>query len=599
MNQENLRNKYNEKIAQYELKLTGFKGKQFFISLLRLLVFIAGIILTVLVFRQSIISGILTLLVAVVIFLYLVRKFGEYSEMIRLTGNLCKINSNELAALDGNYSAFDGGTDMVDNQHNFSGDLDLFGEDSLFRFLNRTVTGPGRSVLATWLSRPYDLCDLIYQRQEAVRELAGKLDWRQQFAAQGLDRILSVEEIDGLNRWLHETDYPYSSLPVVLTAFLLPSVVIALLIMVIAGLLPVILFVMMFIINLFVVGLFIRKSNRIHALVTQKHIFLTSVEKLVRLFEKEEFSSSILTSIKRKMLIQKGSVADRIKSLDRIISFFDSRLNMLMGLILNGVLLWDIQCIRHLESWRKEAATDLPGWLDLLGEVDAFNSLANYSFNNPDHCFPEIAGGKPVFEAFSLGHPLLEKGTRVKNDFAIDHEGLIVIITGANMAGKSTFLRTVAVNMVLAMTGAPVCADKMKISPMDIFTSMRTTDSLSHNESYFYAELKRLKTLKERLENGERIFFILDEILKGTNSTDKSIGSKMFLRRLVELGATGLVATHDISLGEMENEFPESVINRCFEIEIDGEEISFDYILRDGITRKMNAAVLMKQMGIA
>jgi DNA mismatch repair ATPase MutS len=166
------------------------------------------------------------------------------------------------------------------------------------------------------------------------------------------------------------------------------------------------------------------------------------------------------------------------------------------------------------------------------------------------------------------------------------------------MAGKSTFLRTVAVNMILGMTGAPVCAREMILTPVKLFTSMRTVDSLSQNESYFYAELKRLKILKEKLENGENIFFVLDEILKGTNSTDKSLGSKQFLGKLVDLGGTGMIATHDISLGEMESAYPGKVFNLCFEIGIDGENISFDYLLHDGITRKMNAAFLMKQMGI-
>jgi DNA mismatch repair ATPase MutS len=166
------------------------------------------------------------------------------------------------------------------------------------------------------------------------------------------------------------------------------------------------------------------------------------------------------------------------------------------------------------------------------------------------------------------------------------------------MAGKSTFLRTVAVNYILGMAGAPVCASGMKFLPVRLFTSMRTTDSLMNNESYFYAELKRLKLLKVRIENGESILFILDEILKGTNSADKSMGSKLFLKKLAELNATGLIATHDTSLGEMEREFPAGVLNKCFEIEIDGDRIKFDYILRDGITRKMNAALLMKQMGI-
>jgi len=178
-------------------------------------------------------------------------------------------------------------------------------------------------------------------------------------------------------------------------------------------------------------------------------------------------------------------------------------------------------------------------------------------------------------------------------------KGQVFIITGANMAGKSTFLRSVAVNIVLARTGAPVCASALTMRDLRMFTSMRTTDSLSHNESYFYAELQRLKILKERLETGEEIFFVLDEILKGTNSNDKSLGSKLFLKKLVALGASGLIATHDTSLGDMETEYPGKVVNKCFEIDIDGDEIYFDYLLRDGVTHRMNAALLMKQMGIA
>jgi DNA mismatch repair ATPase MutS len=252
-----------------------------------------------------------------------------------------------------------------------------------------------------------------------------------------------------------------------------------------------------------------------------------------------------------------------------------------------------------LEKWRRSAASGLPEWLNLLGKSDGLISLANYSFNNPENSFPEVVKNLPVLEALRMSHPLLKRETRISNDFSVGQRGQVSIITGANMAGKSTFLRTVAVNMVLGMTGSPVCAERMRFTPLKLFTSMRTVDSLSHNESYFYAELKRLKALKERLEKGEDIFFILDEILKGTNSTDKSLGSKQFLRRIIDLGGTGLIATHDISLGEMEAEYPGNVVNKCFEIEIDGENIKFDYLLRDGITRKMNAAALMRQMGIA
>jgi ABC-type multidrug transport system fused ATPase/permease subunit len=597
--QERVRKKYLDLRDRNDSYNTRIKRKQLLVSIIRLMVFITGIFFSVVAFGYSVTAGIGTVLLSVTVFVFLIIKFTEYSEKIRLSGNLIRINQNEIDALGGNYSAFDGGTDMLDIGHDFSGDIDLFGEDSLFRYLNRTVTGPGRSSLGKWLADPYSLKDDISDRQEAVRELAGKLEWRQKFMALGLDRPLSWDEINGLSRWLEESNYFFSSIPVRLISFIFPAITLAVLYLTVTGLISASFTVLLFIINLFIIGLFIKRINRIHALVTQKHFFLISIENLIRLFEAEKFHSNLMISIRKRIFAQKGSVADKIRSLDRIVQLFDNRLNMFAGLILNGLLLWDFHCLRYLERWRREASSDLPAWLELLGEVDALSSLANYSYNNPGHCYPEVKTGTEVIEAVGIGHPLLSRETRIVNDFSMNQKGKIVIITGANMAGKSTFLRTVAVNMVLAMAGAPVCAASMKLSPLKLFTSMRTTDSLSKNESYFYAELKRLKDLKERLESREPLFFILDEILKGTNSTDKSIGSKMFLRMLVELGGTGLIATHDISLGEMEEEFPSNVINKCFEIEIDGEEIKFDYILRDGITRKMNAAVLMKQMGIA
>lgn len=234
----------------------------------------------------------------------------------------------------------------------------------------------------------------------------------------------------------------------------------------------------------------------------------------------------------------------------------------------------------------------------MLGQVDAFISLGNFSFNNSSYIFPSVSEETIIFSASKLGHPLIKSSERVSNDFDIPGNGSIYIITGANMAGKSTFLRTMAINYILAMAGAPVCANSLNFRPVKLFTSMRTSDSLSNHESYFYAELKRLRLLKTHVDNSEPVFFILDEILKGTNSLDKTLGSKLFIKRLIESGGTGLVATHDISLSEMEAEYPGKIYNKCFEVEIDGENIRFDYILRDGVTHKMNAALLMKQMGI-
>jgi hypothetical protein len=599
MNQENIRNTYLEIRNKNEALLGKLKKNQLFVSLLRLLVFIAGGILSVLAFGISAGAGILALLVAIVFFLFLVIKFVRYSNEIIFTENIIRINNDEINALNGDYSAFDGGSDLNDTKHDFSGDIDLFGDDSIFRYLNRSVTGPGRSQLAGWLSEPYDLGKEIIERQEAVRELAGKLSWRQHFMACGLEKPLAELEIKSLNDWLKEDDNFFTTPIIKLSAYILPAATVITLLLVFAGVISLKVFILLYVFNLLLIGIFIKRSNRIHAMVSQKHIFLSSVEQLVASFEKEQFNSSVLTATKEKMCAKQGSAAERIRELKILIRAFDNRLNLFVGFILNGLLLWDFHCIIKLEKWRASVSSSLPVWLNLLGKIDGLNSLANYAYNNPDYSFPQVVNGEPVLKADRMGHPLLKRETRISNDFSVERRGQVFIITGANMAGKSTFLRTVAVNMVLGMIGAPVCAAGMKLSPVKLFTSMRTTDSLSQNESYFYAELKRLKALKERLETGENIFFILDEILKGTNSTDKSIGSKLFLRRVIEYGGTGLIATHDISLGEMETEFPVNVVNKCFEIEIDGEKISFDYLLRDGITRKMNAAALMKQMGIA
>jgi DNA mismatch repair ATPase MutS len=260
--------------------------------------------------------------------------------------------------------------------------------------------------------------------------------------------------------------------------------------------------------------------------------------------------------------------------------------------------LWDYHNIRKLGDWKSKYGSHFIVWLEMLGQVDAYISFGNYACNNSLYVFPSLSDGTSLFSSSKIGHPLIKSSERISNDFEIESNGSICIITGANMAGKSTFLRTMAVNYILAMAGAPVCAGELKFRPVKLFTSMRTTDSLSNHESYFYAELKRLRLLKTQVETGEPVFFILDEILKGTNSRDKTLGSKLFIKKLIESGGTGLVATHDISLGEMEAEYPGKIFNKCFEIEIDGENIRFDYTLRDGVTHKMNAALLMKQMGI-
>jgi len=416
--------------------------------------------------------------------------------------------------------------------------------------------------------------------------------------ARGMKKSLEKREIEALLSWLNENNGKGLSFIKRVAIYFFPSAVLVSFILLVAGLLPYTIFTTLFLLNLLFTTLGLKKTNRIHNVLSRKYNYLSSIDKMLKSFGNEIFMSEELSRIQLNITGKKDSASSAVKQLSRLIQAFDTRMNILVGFALNGLLLWDFHSIHRLEIWKEKYKTRFPRWLEMLGQIDAYISIANYAFNNPAFAYPALSVRNEVFSSTGLGHPLIPESLRVCNDYEMGRSGIICVVSGANMAGKSTFLRTVAVNYLLAMSGAPVCAQSLTFSPYRLFTSMRTTDSLSHNESYFYAELKRLKSLKSMVEKGEPVFFILDEILKGTNSADKSLGSKLFLKRLVELGASGLIATHDTSIGEMEKEYPGIIINKCFEIEINGDQIYFDYRLQDGITQKMNAAFLMKQMGI-
>lgn len=571
----------------------------FTLSMSRLLVFAGGAGLAITGFSFSLAAGIISIIFTFILFLFLLNRYEIHSERKEFFANLETINRNEINALSGDLSPFNNGSRWINSDHDFSNDIDLFGSDSLFQFLNRTVTGKGRETLAHWLAEPYEISGEIKSRQAAIAELSSKPKWRQEFMAHGIGKSLEKEDIEGLFDWLNDKSRFLSSPILKIGIWLFPGLALTSLVLLIAGYIHYSIFTIFFFINLLLILGEIKNTGKIHIQVSKKYSFLSSLSRLLSTFEKETFNSGILRDIKNKISTGDLSAVTRIKKLSRVIQSFDNRLNLLVGFALNGLLLWDFHCILSLEKWKEESKNQFPEWLNKIGEIDALISLANFAFNNPGYSYPGLSGQRPIFSATNMGHPLINRDRRVCNNFVIPDKGKVFIITGANMAGKSTFLRTVAVNFILAMTGAPVCANELKLSPLKLFTSMRTTDSLTQNESYFYAELKRLKTLKTRLEEGQETLFILDEILKGTNSVDKSNGSRLFMKKIVELGGTGLIATHDTSLGDMENEFPGLIINKCFEIEIDGENISFDYKLQEGITKKMNAVLLMKQMGIA
>jgi DNA mismatch repair ATPase MutS len=474
--------------------------------------------------------------------------------------------------------------------------LDLFGEGSLFQYVNRTSTVSGQQKLAGWYIKPPLGKDEIASKQEAVRELSQIPQWRLNFLANGQMFEETVEMHDEIVSWAGLELKIKNATSVKRILFVVPLLTLVSIVPAVLGVTNLFVLIMVPIQWLFLY--FYRKEvTQYFSFFGRKSELLSKYMQLLQFIENKEFQSVLLCELQNKVKkpVSASTVFQQLKSL---VEQFEFRQNILVGIFLNSVLLWDIRCVYRLWKWHNLNHNKLNDWLEVISETDALISLANFANNHPEFIFPEIHEGGFAFQAEKMGHPLLHKNKRVCNNFEINGWAKVMIITGANMAGKSTFLRTVGVNLILARTGAPVCAERMVFTPIEIYTNMRTTDSLLKDESYFFAELKRIKGVLDLLQKGERIFVILDEMLKGTNSVDKLNGSKELIRKLLELKAVSLIATHDLKLSEMEDEFPQQVFNKCFEIRIENDELVFDYKLSNGVTQTMNATFLMRKMGI-
>jgi hypothetical protein len=503
----------------------------------------------------------------------------------------------ELEAINGKYTSFDDGGEFNDPSHIFTTDLDIFGDYSLFQSLNRTATLAGKSKLGDWLRNPLHDKSEIVARQEAVKELALKPDWRIRLRANGLVADEEKKDLELLFDWL-STEPLFTKGYFSIAKILVPLASLTVSGLFISGLVSVQMFLIYLILPLAFTGTYTKAINRRHVMLSKKVELLQKYSIRFRMIEEEGFATGFMKNVIEKLVSGDQPASRMIRKLGKITASLDTRLNLLAGFILNIYLLWDIRQMMRLELWQQSYKDKLPRWFEALAETEAIASLSAFSFDNPGFVFPDIITDRFVIQAVDACHPLIPALQRINNNISVTHRGHFNIVTGANMAGKSTYLRTIGVNMILALTGAPVCAVSFSCYPAKVFTSLRTTDSLSTNQSYFYAELLRLKELIDRLNNGDELFILLDEILKGTNSIDKQAGSKALLSQLIGLGAAGFIATHDLELGNLIGTFPEDVTNYSFEAEIDGEELHFDYKLKPGIARNMNATFLMKKMGI-
>ncbi|MEO0337945.1 MAG: DNA mismatch repair protein MutS [Bacteroidota bacterium] len=504
---------------------------------------------------------------------------------------MAKINQQEIKALNHEFDQYADGAEFLDPLHPNAIDLDLFGPYSFFQYSNRTSTVLGAKALAEYLSNSTDQ-ETIINRQEAILELQSELDWRQHFLAYGRRTEDSQRQIDLLHQWV---DQAYFILP----NSRLKNIIRILPFLTTLGfgyLLSLQLFgpsLLALVPAFLVLRKYVLRINTVHQQTTHAEKALNHYGQLIQHIEQQPFQSALLQNTQANFEPQ---ASQAIRELSYIISQLNARYNAFV-LLFNIFGLWDLQWVWRLEKWKEKYKTPLPHWFEALGQFEVLSSLATVGYNNPDWTFPEITA-EGAITAQQLGHPLLHQDKRIANDVALPTQGHIKLLTGSNMAGKSTFLRTVGLNIVLAMCGAPICAREMKLPLLQVYSSMRTQDALQESTSSFYAELKRLKVIIEAVEQEDNIFFLLDEILKGTNSKDRHTGSKALIKQLIQQGGGGVIATHDLELGILESQYGGAIENWCMEVQIENGQLHFDYLLKKGVSQSFNATLLMQNMGI-
>ena len=594
-----LKKHYQEKLDNAQRESERIKKRILHISLLRVFIFIAGFVALCMGYDQGgiIICGIL--LVALIPFLLLIKLHNRLYHQKDWYEASIRHYRAELASLTNDYSAFDGGKEWIDASHPFSLDLDVFGEHSLFQCLNRTCTPFGKDTLSRWLRQPLDNKVEIESRQQAIQELGRYNDFRETFRITGCLYKDDKTTMEDLKKWIEAPSVFLQKKSNQWICWAVPSINILLFTLGMFGVISMSWFGLVFCTFTIASSNLIRKITRIQESYNKTLKMLSTYAHLIELADKQSMKSTLLVSLKQRFESNGKKAPEVLGVLSKELDRLDLRNNLILYALLEGSMFWQLRQMLRIERWKQEYGTHLLQWLEALGKLDALCALGTFAFNHPEYTYPIITDEPFVFQAKDMGHPLMPRQQCVVNDADIPQRPYFLIITGANMAGKSTYLRTIGCNYILACIGAPVCCSSLRIYPAHLMTSLRTSDSLANNESYFFAELKRLQQILERLKKGEEMFIILDEILKGTNSMDKQKGSFSLVKQLLKLKANGIIATHDLLLGELKQHFPNEICNYCFEADIQNDELTFSYKLREGIAQNMNACFLMQKMGIS
>lgn len=596
----NLHKKYEKRLLKYNKLLQEQNKCSNIISIYRLITFLAGLIITILFFvTKYYYLCISSALAVIILFSFLVYFHNKLQAHKNQTNAFIEINKNSLKKVNGDWKDFsDSGKEFIDMEHRYSYDLDIFGEGSLFQWINTSKTYIGRLKLKNTLTTNMFSKANIYSRQQAINELSPKLFWRQKLICEGITASNIIENPEELINWSKSKNTYTISTAFRILLIILPIItILSTAASFISNYIPYYVPTLFIIIQLLILKIK-SESRALNFAIAEKYSKnIRTYTGMLKLIEKQKYKSSYLKDLQDKLFDSTGVPAStQIIKLLNITETISSRHNMAYA-VLDLLFMIDYHIIASLESWKSKYGHNLENWLDTIGEIEALSSLSAISYDNPNWVMPTIYEGSSYFSAEKMGHPLLGN-KRICNDVHVYEPKTVLLITGSNMSGKSTLLRTVGINLVLAYAGAPVCAGSFCCSIMNLYSCMRVNDNLEKSISSFYAEIIKIRNIVKASNNGEKVFFLLDEIFKGTNSLDRHTGAAILIKQLSSKGNLGLVSTHDFELADLEKENNSKIINYHFEEYYKDDKIHFDYKLKSGISQTRNAIYLMKLAGI-
>ncbi|WP_321316297.1 MutS-related protein [Labilibaculum sp.] len=587
---------YTDRIHTFKKQTGDLQKQNRNLSFLRLFSAIGAFVFFYSVLSYSALIASAVAITLVFSLIYFVRRYNRNSKNIKRLQALIQINENEIRCLKTRHSdLYYDGEEYLKQNHSYASDLDIFGQHSLFQLINRSVTKTGNNTLASWLEKPSPNQEII-KRQKAVKELSKKIDWRQNIIQYGFANKLKNDDPNFVIEWGKKPSPFHGKKVLQIAVTIMPLLSLgALVYSFIGSQAPI---TIMFLASIVVHYCNYRKVSRAHEQTAKRGNMLKTYSYIIRQFEKENWKSDKLNDLKNTLTSDDKLTSKKINQLTSLIELLDQRLNVMVQIFINLLFFYELHILFRIDKWKQNYGADTEKWFNAISEIEAISSLSNLNFNHEEWVFPKISDKHFELDLKDAGHPMIDEKGRVNNDYQLNGPGTVHIVTGSNMAGKSTFLRTVGVNVVMALAGAPVCAQEMTVSNVEINTSMRIKDSIEENESSFYAELKRIQLVLEKVNRKENTLLLLDEILRGTNSKDKHTGSRALIKQLVKHDAVAMVATHDLELSILEEELPGQVENRFFDIKIDGDQLYFDYKVQKGFCKTFNAPILMKKMGI-